>query len=214
MTGAREEILRRLRARPTAEEKALPAPWQSRRNFPDLTARFASSLTTAKGEIVHEANLPAALEEVARQLAALGAERVVVNGAPSPLDEVDWPARFGGYRWHVVGRSEGNLRAFCAEADVGISSADAALAETGTLTVQSGPQRSRLATLLPPVHLALVPAGRLTTDIFTWASERAGAAFPANLVLISGPSKTADIEQTLAIGVHGPKRLIVILYGG
>jgi L-lactate utilization protein LutC len=77
--------------------------------------------------------------------------------------------------------------------------------------VSSGPGRSRLATLLPPVHIALVPTSRMTTDIFTFTAARQGE-LPANMVFISGPSKTGDIEQTMSIGVHGPKRFIVILY--
>lgn len=213
MSSAREEILNRLRRQSSGGAKQVPPPWQSKREFQDLAARFEEALTAAEGEMKRVADLPAALEELARLLAALDAQGVVVNGAPAPLDEIAWPERFPGYQWHVVGQSEGSIREFCAGADVGLSSADAALAETGSLVVRSGPRRSRLATLLPPVHIALVPTQRLTPDLFTWVAGRAGADFPANLVLISGPSKTADIEQTLAIGVHGPKRLIVILYG-
>jgi L-lactate utilization protein LutC len=145
-------------------------------------------------------------------LQALEARRVVVNGAPAPLDGVSWRTRFPALTWRVVGEEPDTLRAFCAAADVGVSSADAALAETGTIVVRSGPGRSRLATLLPPVHVALVPRARLTTDLFTWTEDRP-ASFPANVTLISGPSKTADIEQTLTIGVHGPRRFVVILYG-
>lgn len=214
MNSARDEILGRLRQRAANGEEQVPSPWQSRREFPDLAAQFDEALTGAAGEVKRVADLPAALEEVGRLLSELGAERIVVNGAPAPLGEVKWEERFPGCGWHIVNQSEGAVRAFCAEADVGISSADAALAETGSIVVQSGPGRSRLATLLPPVHIALVPSERLTADLFTWVAGRGEAEFPANLVLISGPSKTADIEQTLAIGVHGPKRLIVILYGG
>ena len=81
------------------------------------------------------------------------------------------------------------------------------------MVVSSGRGRSRLTSLLPPVHLALVPTSSLTTDIFTWTAARQGQ-LPASLTLISGPSKTADIEQTMAVGVHGPKRFIVVLYEG
>jgi L-lactate dehydrogenase complex protein LldG len=72
-----------------------------------------------------------------------------------------------------------------------------------------------MATLLPPLHVALVPATRLTTDIFSWRAARTASTVsqvPANITLVSGPSKTADIEQTLAVGMHGPRRLVVLLY--
>jgi L-lactate dehydrogenase complex protein LldG len=59
--------------------------------------------------------------------------------------------------------------------------------------------------------VAVVSAGCLTTDVFTWAAARGD--LPASLNLIGGPSKTGDIAQTLAVGMHGPKRFIVVLYG-
>jgi L-lactate dehydrogenase complex protein LldG len=100
----------------------------------------------------------------------------------------------------------------CETADVGLTSAEAAFAETGSIVVSSGANTSRMVSLLPPVHIAMVPESKLTADIFTWTAARKGS-LPANTVFVSGPSKTADIEMTLVKGVHGPKRFIVILYG-
>ena len=110
-----------------------------------------------------------------------------------------------------------------------MSGAEAALAETGTVVVSSGPGRSRLVTLLPPVHVVMVPQSKLTNDLFTWMTAGGGGTqaggitqaggylagdgvMPANVVLVSGPSKTADIEFTLTLGVHGPGRVVVVLY--
>lgn len=213
-SAAREEILARLQQQ--AREATLPPPWQSRRDFPNLADRFQEALTAAKGEVVRAANLEDALQALGDLLSALGVKRVVVNGELAALD-VDWQQRWPAIAWQTVAPAETEeerkaLRAFCAEADLGLSGADAALAETGTVVVSSGAERSRLATLLPPVHVALVPEAKLTSDIFTWVAQQSPED-AANIVLISGPSKTADIEQTLTIGVHGPKRLIVILYG-
>ena len=208
MSRTRENILSKLRGQERAVKH--PAAWRSRQQFPDLVARFTESLTAAKGELFYGPNLAEALTQVDMILKELQATRIVAN-LESPLSDLDLPARYPAIKWHLVGQSDSDLRSFCASADVGISSADAALAETGTLVISSGAQHSRLATLLPPVHLALVPTSRLTTDIFTWSAARQGQ-LAANVVLVSGPSKTGDIEMTLVMGVHGPKRFIVVLY--
>ena len=206
---ARDEILARLRQK---EREVTPPPsWQSQRAFSDLAARFEEALTAAKGEVVRAAGLDGALTALEDILRETEAQQAVADATP-PVSEIDLPGRFPDVAWHRVGEQDGDTwRAHCAAADIGLSGADAALAETGTIVASSGPGRSRLATLLPPVHIALVPATRLTADIFTWTAARQGQ-IPANVTLISGPSKTADIEQTLAVGVHGPKRFIVILY--
>ncbi len=187
-----------------------PPAWQSRRHFADLAERFTASLTAGHGEVHRAASLDAALDLLGDVLAGLGAQQVAVNAEP-PLDGVELAARWPDIQWRVAGQEGDDLRAFCAAADAGVTGVDAALAETGTIVVNSGPGKSRLVPLLPPVHIALAPTSRLTADLFTWTAGRSGG-MPASLTLISGPSKTADIEQTMAIGVHGPKRLIVILY--
>jgi L-lactate dehydrogenase complex protein LldG len=218
---AREEILTRLRSR---ERDMTPPPaWRSRRRFADLAEQFMEALSAAKGEPRRAGNLEEALAQVEEVLCEIGARTAVANTEP-PLDAIDlpgrWPACDGqAITWGVAdsvpadsaAEARSAWRDFCASADIGLTGADAALAETGTIVVSSGPGRSRLTSLLPPVHLALVPTTRLTSDIFTWVDGRDNA-LPTAMTLVSGPSKTADIEQTMAIGVHGPKRFIVILY--
>jgi L-lactate dehydrogenase complex protein LldG len=90
--------------------------------------------------------------------------------------------------------------------ELGICGVDAALAETGTLVLGSGGGRVRTASLLPRVHLALLSPGCLRADLQHALAE---AGRDRCLTLISGPSRTSDIELTLTIGVHGPKALYV-----
>jgi len=205
--SARDEILARLRSQARRVEP--PPVWESKRAFEDLAARFEQALGANGGELRRAESLDEAWAQLDALLSELGAERAVANDEP-PLDAIDPAARWPGVDWHVVGRSEGDLRAACAAADVGLSGAAAALAETGSVVLESGPGRSRLCTLLPAVHVALVSTTQLTADLFTWAAERGQP--PAALTFVSGPSKTADIGQTLSVGVHGPKRFIVLLY--
>lgn len=208
--SSRDDILSRLRA---AQRPAAPTPvWTSRRNFADLSARFTQTLRAAHGEVRPAGDWSTALAILNDLLAEIGAQRGVVNAEP-PLDGVNWAERWPAVAWHLVGQTPGDLRAWNASADVGISAAQAALAETGTLIVSSGPGRSRLATLTPPNHIVLLSAQTLTPDLFTWTATRS-QVWPAHVTLISGPSKSADIEQTLIVGMHGPKRLVVILYNG
>ena len=102
----------------------------------------------------------------------------------------------------------------------GITGVEAAFASTGSLIVPSGPATSRIASLLPFRHIALVPFTRLYPTMESWLREqREGDTLVdffrkhANLAMISGPSKSADIEMNLTLGVHGPKFVHVILFG-
>jgi L-lactate dehydrogenase complex protein LldG len=96
--------------------------------------------------------------------------------------------------------------------DAGFTSAMGGVAETGGLLLEPGPEEPRLLSLVPPIHIALLRTSTIQDSL--WHAIRTlgwGRGPAANALLISGPSKTADIEQTLAYGVHGPKRLIVVL---
>ncbi len=98
---------------------------------------------------------------------------------------------------------------------VGLTGAQGGLADTGTLALVSGPGRGRLASLLPPVHIALLPTQKLYPSLPAFlAANPTAVVESSNLVLITGPSRTADIELTLSMGVHGPKEIHVIVYPG
>lgn len=93
---------------------------------------------------------------------------------------------------------------------VGITGADALLAGTGSLVVCSGVGKARATSLLPDVHIAIVRAAHVVADFETWtaqqkSSNQSAYRAPANTVIISGPSKTADIAQELIKGAHGPR---------
>jgi L-lactate dehydrogenase complex protein LldG len=91
-----------------------------------------------------------------------------------------------------------------AACELGVTGADAALPETGTLLLTSSPERPRVVSLLPRVHLAVFTPAALRVDLHQALAEAKGADYA---VLVTGPSRTADIELTLTLGVHGPKAL-------
>jgi L-lactate dehydrogenase complex protein LldG len=97
-------------------------------------------------------------------------------------------------------------------ADAGITGVGCAVAETGTLVCVSGSGRARGGSLIPPLHVALVQAAQIVPDLYDYlAGLGAASELPANVNLITGPSKTADIEGVLVTGVHGPREVHVIL---
>jgi len=98
--------------------------------------------------------------------------------------------------------------------DVGISNAQAGIAETGTLVLDSARERHRLVSLVPPVHIAIINASSIVETLGEALTllQKDKEISPA-ITFITGPSRTADIELTMAIGVHGPRELYVIVNG-
>ncbi|MBI4482421.1 MAG: lactate utilization protein [Acidobacteria bacterium] len=105
-----------------------------------------------------------------------------------------------------------NWKENAAQADLGITEADWGFSDTGTLVLEARPGQERATSLLPPVHLAVLSASRLLTGISPYLSDLARRPeLPSCITWITGPSRTADIELTLTVGVHGPGQLHVIL---
>ncbi len=96
--------------------------------------------------------------------------------------------------------------------DASITSTLGGIAQTGTLMLWPDREEPRLMSLVPPVHIAVVEADAIV-ETFSEAVSKGNwaAGMPTNALLISGPSKTADIEQILAYGIHGPKQLVVLI---
>ncbi len=94
--------------------------------------------------------------------------------------------------------------------DLGITEADYLLSETGTLVLRSSAEKPRAVSLLPRIHLAIVRSEMLRADMHQVFAEAKSSHY---LVFITGPSRTADIELTVTLGVHGPQKLYVWMTG-
>jgi L-lactate dehydrogenase complex protein LldG len=132
-----------------------------------------------------------------------------------PKSAVCWPELIE-LEWQAAGMQ---VEARAAEGSdlVGITGAFCAIAETGTLLTLSGPRTPATNSLLPETHIAVVRAGRIVRsmeDAWQLLRDEGGANFmPRAANFISGPSRTADIEQTLVLGAHGPYRVHIVLVG-
>lgn len=203
--SARDEILARLKKSPVK----MPERSAHHRQYADLADQFARTLTDAKGEVFRLPDLEAAAAKLEEIFAAEEITNVVAHHE-DPIDELDVHSRFPDQQFFFPDETKDFL-SVCARAQAGFTSAAYALAETGTLVLETSETQARTTTLLPPIHIVLLPASRLLPSIFEWLPNRP-QVFPSNLVLVSGPSKTSDIEKVLVVGVHGPKRLVVLVY--
>ncbi len=96
--------------------------------------------------------------------------------------------------------------------DAGITSTAGAIADPGALILWPSEKEPRLMSLVPSIHIAVLEADKIFSSFLeAMQKEKWSTKMPTNVVLISGPSKTADIEMTLAFGVHGPRELIVLI---
>ncbi|WP_323750195.1 lactate utilization protein C [Marinobacter sp.] len=98
------------------------------------------------------------------------------------------------------------------QVDASVTGTAGAIAATGSLVLWPDRHEPRLMSLLPPLHIALLKASEIEDNLYRMMQKQNWAAgLPSNLLLVSGPSKTADIEQVLAYGAHGPKELVVLI---
>jgi L-lactate dehydrogenase complex protein LldG len=130
-----------------------------------------------------------------------------------PMQGVSWPA-MASLDWPGAG-IEIEPRASRGDDLVGITGAFLGIAETGTLMLLSGAQTPATVSLLPETHIAVVEAGRIVATMEqAWDRLRVErGALPRAVNFISGPSRTADIEQTVTLGAHGPYRVMIIIVG-
>ena len=122
-----------------------------------------------------------------------------------------WPA-LGDLPWHAAGLAL-EARAANGSDPVGVTGAFAALAETGTLMLLSGSATPASVSLLPETHIAVVLREQIVATMEqAWARLRAAhGGAPRAVNFVSGPSRTADVEQTITVGAHGPRRVLIVL---
>jgi L-lactate dehydrogenase complex protein LldG len=177
----------------------------------DLVDRFVRRAGHMASTVERVADVAALPQVVARYLAAL--ELPPALAAQKSTAGVCWP-EFAGLDWAGAGLAiearptEGHDR-------LGITGCYCAIAETGTLVALSEPASPTATTLLPDTHVAVLRAERIVAgmeDAFALIRSERGA-LPRAVHMISGPSRTGDIEQTIVLGAHGPFRVHIVLVG-
>ena len=213
--AAREAILRRLRARPRQSAPVCEFGVLERKTWPasERYQRLRQRMEAVKTEFLETTReaWPGAVRDFLR---SQGLASLLYGKGTEAGDRLEqaWPAGEERPRLVAYDRPVEKIKeALFERIDAGITTTRGGIAETGGLILWPSPQEPRLMSLVPPVHLALLDANAVY-DTFWQALRSQGWAsgMPPNALLVSGPSKTADIEQTLAYGVHGPKRLIVV----
>jgi len=185
----------------------------------DLCERFATEVNAVGGQAFVVADRAAASEQVRQILlqerpkSALIWQHEVFHRLA--LDDVLDQAGVLAFNYNgLAALPADSQRHRMLACDVGITSCDCAIAETGTLMLSSQPGQERAASLLPPLHIAIVERKQIVPDLFdAFRLLEAGGldVLPSNLTFITGPSKTGDIELQLTTGVHGPAKWHVIV---
>lgn len=187
---------------------------------PDPVARFAETFAAAGG-FLHRFDGPdPALAFILEMLKSKAARQALVGTGPV-IDRLRLPEKLPTIGVQAVAvdtlrAADGRDQLFAA--DVGITGVDYLIAETGSVVVLSKPEEPRSLSLLPPVHIAVAAPGQIVPDLFD-LFEKVGAGpdgprLPSCLTLITGPSKTGDIELKLVTGVHGPGEVHLVLIEG
>jgi L-lactate utilization protein LutC len=169
----------------------------------ELARRFADELSAVDGT-PHPSGDPTA---VALELAGLEPTLVAVEDDPT-VEPVAVALADAGHE--VLRPSEAGFRDRLADAALGVTGCTVAIADTGTLLLTADPAHPRATSLLPRAHLAVVEPDRLVSSLDE-ALGRIPTPAPSAVTLVTGPSRSADIEQILTLGVHGPARVHVVL---
>jgi L-lactate dehydrogenase complex protein LldG len=216
VSDARATILARVRAALAADAElraappVLPAPRVGVAPAePERYERFRSALERVGGRVERVDRMQVAHERVLELVRVRGLRRVAVSDV----------AELGLLRADLAAECElsgpSSPRAALLEAELGVTCAQWGIAETGTLVLESAHERHRLISLLPPLHVALLPSQALLGtlgDALAAVRSSLGAPASRTITFVTGPSRTADIELTLVVGVHGPRELHVLVH--
>jgi L-lactate dehydrogenase complex protein LldG len=215
--GARDAILGRLRAAQLPAAPALPdvAGWFATHRRDEDGAQRCARLRTALEAVhteVHEVGPADWADTLLRIAAAKGARTLLIGNGTPHGNELEAQARAPLALVRYDRAIEQWRDALFDTVDASLTLARSAIAETGSLVLWPGPAEPRLMSLVPPLHFVLLDVATIHADLdAALRAENWRSGMPTNALLVCGPSKTADIQQTLAYGAHGPKELVVLL---
>jgi len=185
-----------------------------KRFFPTATSgvhlfpEFETRAKAVSGEVFRVPDAAAARETLLRLVDEVGAKKAVV--VESPIQEAAGITEALRLRGVTVYTEPTDIAAHAETADIGISGVEVGVAETGSVFQDGTSIATRLVTILPPLHVVFLPSANIVPGI-TEAFDIISPSFDRGYIgFITGPSRTADIERVLTIGVHGPGRFAII----
>ena len=213
--NARDSILAGLRAGATVAPAAAPdlEPWYASgvRSLEERVAEFAQRLTAQHAQVLVE-TAESWAHGVACLLASGPPRRLLVDRGCTKHAALLAALGPGTEAVEFARPIEAWKRELFDTIDAGFSVASAGIAALGALAFASGPGAARCTSLVPPLHIAWIDARTIHPDLLTACrAEGWAGSLPTNLVMVSGPSKTSDIQLTTAYGAHGPGRLVVVI---
>jgi L-lactate dehydrogenase complex protein LldG len=199
-----------------APDLAVAVPTTEAARRVELASHFARELNALGGHFLGVLTPKQTVPRILEVAAAVNAQSVAVGAGivnnPAPIVHA---LELAGIRIvhtaAVIGdAARAELRGKLARCDFAVVEADYAIAATGTLAMLATPERPGSLTLLPPVNVILVNADRIVPDLATALAAIGPAAIASHrLALVTGPSRTADIEKRIVLGVHGPREIHV-----
>lgn len=216
--AARSAILGRLRSAAAGEPAAVPDVSAYYRDLPDedTAARATRFVANARGwqAEVHETTLPDLPKTIADVLATHGVRRLLAGRDTALVDALNTLPDDVGLIWFDRPLAEFKDTVFD-HVEAGITTTRGGIADTGSLILWPDIREPRTLSLVPPLHIAVLHADTIHATLHhamaqgDWASQ-----LPTNALLVTGPSKTADIQRLLVYGAHGPKQLVILLVHG
>ncbi len=208
--GQTDSVAKSKRAAIEARVAAHPrntVPARTQRAPAELRALFAEKVTAVQGTVATVDNMDAAPAAVLDYLRQHNLPARITLAPDPTLDPAPWSET------KLLEAKRGTPHP---DDQVGVTSALAGVAETGTLMALSGPAHPSTLNFLPETHIVVLPASRIAKsyeDVWEDIRRRYPERLPRTVNMITGPSRSGDIEQTLTLGAHGPRRLHVILVG-
>lgn len=230
MTTSRDKILSKLRAArqpfpdaPPRPKAYLPVTALDDSSPGALLERFTAELVRLNGEVFVVDDDAAARDCLlhliaghdARALLAWDFRHIPVDGLEAAIREAGVEITFPDIRDEMRAETLAALE----PVPLGLTGADAAAATTGTLIVSTGPGKGRIPSILPRAHIAVIRQSQIVPRIEDWIAGQRAAGLQtiresASLNFITGPSRTADIEKNLVLGMHGPEQVQVVVITG
>ncbi len=220
-TQARDEILSRLKSAQREKPCARPEPPAlAERNFnqQQMLERFTAELTALTGAVYQAKGADDLGRILSEIVAAEGFKQVITDGKNQPDIDIKSLFQSGGVTVLTPAdfKDREALREAAFSVDAGITFADFAVAETGTVGIIFGKDQPRLISIAPPVHIAIVPVEKLYPVYEDVISQVFGNKneIPGQFAFITGPSTSSDIQAINFKGMHGPTKVIVIFIMG